>query len=53
MASSMTVWFVIDSAVSIIAGVEGNAISNTAIYLTFITPIIAGGALGERRAAVA
>jgi hypothetical protein len=53
MFQSMTVWFVVDSAVSIAAGVPGNAIANTAIYAEFLAPMIFSGVLASRRTAMA
>lgn len=51
MMHSMTIWFVVDSAVSIAAGVPGIAVSNAVIYAEFLAPMVFGGALAARRAA--
>lgn len=42
---SLLVWYVVDSAISIVTGFWINAISNTALMVAFAIPIVASGAL--------
>lgn len=44
---AMTVWLVIDSAISVVAGVPGNAVSNLVFYALFLAPVLAGGGLRD------
>jgi hypothetical protein len=48
MTTAMTVWYVVDSAVSILGGAWLNAVSNTALYATYLWPVLASGVLGAQ-----
>lgn len=46
----LTVWYVIDSAISVITDFPGNAVSNTLLMATYLIPVLATGVLrGEGR----
>jgi hypothetical protein len=47
MTTAVTVWFVVDSFVSILGGAWLNAVSNTVIYAAFIWPMLASGVLAR------
>lgn len=47
LVSALTVWLVIDSAISVAAGVPGNAVSNLVFYGLFLGPVLAGGGLRD------
>lgn len=42
---SMLVWYVTDSAASVVLGVPLNAVSNSVFLVTFLLPVLASGAL--------
>jgi hypothetical protein len=46
LSLATVIWFVVDSAASIAAGVPGNAISNTVFFAGFLVPIVGSGVLG-------
>lgn len=48
LTTAIAVWYVIDSAISVMTGAGANAVSNTVFLVTFLAPIIASGVLGER-----
>lgn len=45
LTSAVVVWYVIDSFISVAAGVPGNAVSNTVFLVTYLIPILASGVL--------
>lgn len=45
LSVAMVAWFVIDSAISISTGFWLNAVSNTALLVAFLIPVLASGVL--------
>ena len=45
LAGAMAIWFVIDSAFSVMTGFPMNAVSNTALVIGLLVPLLASGAL--------
>ena len=45
MTQAMTVWCVVDSAISVGIGVPGNAVANLVFYALFLAPVLLGGGL--------
>jgi hypothetical protein len=43
-------WFVIDSSLSVATGFWLNAVSNTGLFIGYLVPVLASGAMGGRRA---
>jgi hypothetical protein len=48
MTVAMGVWFVIDSAISVLTGFPGNAVANTVFLVLWLIPMFATGSLGRR-----
>jgi hypothetical protein len=45
LTTALVVWYVIDSALSILTGVPVNAVSNTVLLVTYLVPVLASGVL--------
>jgi len=45
---ALVLWYVIDSAISIATGFAPNALSNTALLVAYLTPVLASGVLTRR-----
>jgi len=45
LTAALLAWFAIDSAVSVATGFWINAISNTALLIAYLTPVLASGVL--------
>jgi pheromone shutdown protein TraB len=45
LTAAMVIWFVIDSAFSVTTGFPMNAVSNTALVIGLLVPLLASGAL--------
>lgn len=46
----MLIWYATDSAVSVLTGIPGNAVSNTGVLAGYLLPVLASGALAATRA---
>lgn len=44
----MLIWYLTDSAVSVLTGIPGNAVSNTGIIAGYLLPVLGSGALAPR-----
>ena len=42
---ALALWYVVDSAISVSTGFALNAVSNTALMIAYLTPVLASGAL--------
>lgn len=49
---SLLAWYILDNAISIATGFWLNALSNTALMIAFAVPLLASGALSERKAKI-
>lgn len=47
VTAAVLVWYVVDSAVSILGGAIVNAVSNTVLLVTFLLPVLGSGVLGS------
>jgi hypothetical protein len=47
LTTAMVVWYVIDSALSVLSGVPVNAVSNTVFLVTYLAPVLATGVLSK------
>ena len=45
LSFAVVAWYIVDSTVSVLAGVPGNAVSNTGFLLLFLVPILKSGVL--------
>ena len=45
LSFAVVAWYAIDSTVSVLAGVPGNAVSNTGFLILFLIPILRSGVL--------
>jgi hypothetical protein len=53
LTGAVVIWFVVDSAVSIVTGFALNAASNAAFLLAYLIPVLASGALRQDQLAAA
>jgi hypothetical protein len=49
LVAAMLIWFVIDSAFSVMTGFALNAVSNTVLVILLLVPLLASGALKSAR----
>ncbi len=49
LTAALLIWFVVDSAFSILTGFALNAVSNTGLLLAYLVPLLASGALKSAR----
>jgi hypothetical protein len=49
LVAAMMIWFVIDSAFSVMTGFAMNAVSNTVLLILLLVPLLASGALKSAR----
>jgi hypothetical protein len=45
IATSVVIWWLVDSAASVICGIPVNAVTNTILLVTFLVPIMGSGVL--------
>lgn len=50
LTGTIAAWYVLDSGASVITGVPVNALSNTAILITYLIPVLASGVLAGKGA---
>jgi len=50
LTAILVVWYGADSVASVVTGIPGNAVSNTAVLAAYLVPLLASGALGAKRA---
>ena len=48
LTAAVLIWYVIDSAISVSTGFALNAVSNTALTIAFLIPVLASGVLNQR-----
>ena len=50
LTAAILIWYAVDSAISVSTGFALNAVSNTALAIAFLIPVMASGALKQRAA---